>query len=327
MNSNPTSGPSVEELNTKKQWEAINDHLREMHVWTEGISSPLSTSPAGRSANINSPVVTRSHINQHNPLYRRSEGDIQQAALNVKKTSNPPQSAPVLPEGYELKWENEAKPEQATFVSTNHGNSSNMPQSSVMSHSAMSCIIDSKVDNFHARPFSGLDQAVDKMFESNTKQNLIIGSRQTGDRYTSFARTSSNSPAPGLHSSISVPSMKIDASASYSQKPASSHPVGYPLHHQTSSPLLRTSLYTSSPTPRRKSTPTPTSAFRSNARVGQSQRILASSAQASNIVSNFPYNAFANDNILLTELVDEVEEPPKVADLNDDREYTRGKIC
>ncbi|CAK8672839.1 unnamed protein product [Clavelina lepadiformis] len=84
---------------TQKQWETINNHLKQMHVWADEVNSNLSTSP-GAQVKSRTP---KSHP-PHNPMYRRSEGDIQGKPLDKTKLATPPQSAPVLPEGFVLQW-------------------------------------------------------------------------------------------------------------------------------------------------------------------------------------------------------------------------------
>nr|CAB3266778.1 TGF-beta-activated kinase 1 and MAP3K7-binding protein 2-like [Phallusia mammillata] len=96
-------GDLVDDVTHGKQWEAINDHLREMS-WTN-VATPLSTSPGNPGGHAPPPCLQRIHTT-HNPQYRRSEGDLQGKTLNAKQAIQPPQSAPILPEDYEPKWAN-----------------------------------------------------------------------------------------------------------------------------------------------------------------------------------------------------------------------------
>nr|XP_026690565.1 TGF-beta-activated kinase 1 and MAP3K7-binding protein 2-like [Ciona intestinalis] len=97
--------PTYDTEDNQKQWETINDHVQQMLFLTDGITggSPLSTSPAIPSPLTSPPQVnSRVHHTSHNPMYRRSEGDIQGRPTEQLNLAPTPQTAPVL--GFQPHW-------------------------------------------------------------------------------------------------------------------------------------------------------------------------------------------------------------------------------
>jgi len=100
MNQVNSGDESVDSNDDKsKQWEAIDNHLKQMNWFEEG-HSPLSASPSNMALNN---FIPRPHP-QHNPMYRRSEGDLDGRTLKTVEVSQPPQSAPILQKGFVPNW-------------------------------------------------------------------------------------------------------------------------------------------------------------------------------------------------------------------------------
>ena len=302
------------DFNSQEQWEAINKHMQQMNVWTEESPSPLSTSPANR--NTTSSVVTRSHSSQHNPSYRKSEGDIRGTGLTVQKPCNPPQSAPIRADDFELKWgkENtkpriEILPESSVYP---------LPSAEQELVDVSDFIVPQSFSNQSNPTSNNNDRYVDA---ANMKEHMHVGHvRSKGDdEHFHYMKPGSASPLQVLRSSTSNPSMKLHNAPAAHYKPNDAQPALYALPHQTSSPLLHVQSFNkSSPSARRKSAPIASVGMRKN---NYFQR--SGSAHQSTF---FPGFSDETRNLALVKPVQEEEETLPITDVNNDKEYTRGAL-
>ena len=299
MHSNSAANKSdLNELeDPKKQWQEIDDQLRDMqNLLNEETSSPLSSSPANRSA-----AVIRSHSNQYNPMYRRSEGDILGANLTTLSSANPPQSAPVLPEGFELKWDNQ--------------------KSCILPEVGHRVMASNKKDNIYAET-SNSKGLVSETSILGTIPEIKHGHSKSAQDSFAYMRTGNSSPLSTIHpTAMKLHSSNTGSTTSQQYSPYKQadapHPSIYPLHHQTSSPLLQ--VHKSSPSARRKSAPIPATIMRNNVR--PTQRTVS---QHTNVIPNI-FPAFSEEEFTGS-LVQTPEEETQATDVNNDKEYTRGEL-
>ena len=297
--------PSLDDLNSKEQWEAINDHLKQMHLWTESIPSPLSTSPANKN------IVTRSHNNQHNPLYRRSEGDIKSPTFELQKPIKPPQSAPVLLEDYELNWQNQ----DPNYYLNNYS----LPDHSPSNHNEDYKVLVSQ-NSFNND--SSFVNPIDNEAKKEKKKEELIADFVSGDAsYKNSSYSHAHSPGVAkyggriIHSSVSSPSLKVknmNPNQFLGDKVADFHNSSYPATSQ----MMSTVKYMNSPSSRRKSAPN-TGLYHVAPQIA-----ISPSRQPIGIQqTSFP----SLDKIKLPNF-DEIEESNAEVDLDNDREYTRGNF-
>ena len=292
MNSNFTTKatglPLINDPESKRQWDEIDDQLRDMQLLLNEDISTIPSSPA----NLNASVVTRSHSSQYNPLYRRSEGDILGTTLSTSASANPPQSAPVLPEGYQLKWE-----DQQGYVSTGmamnskqEGNRGDTPGNILTAESTLLGAIP-EIKHGHSRSAQGAENF-------------------------SYMRPSNSSPMIAAYSSaVKVQSSSSNVPQQYSpfQPTETSHTPMFPLLHQASFPLLPT--HKNSPSARRKSAPITSSILRNRS----TPRLVSQ-------IPNIPgmgFSAFSEEEFGLN-MVQTPEDEKQPTDANNDKEYTRG---
>lgn len=290
--------PVLDDTNSSRQWETINDHMRQMSLWTEGNQSPLSTSPANRN------IVTRPHNSQHNHLYRRSEGDIQNPPFELQNSLRPPQSAPILPEGYEL---------NPNYYLNNF------------------CDLSSATDQKENKGMNNQNSINNDTSVINLAQNSepvkpeLVYVNQTSHKDSSFnnphsSKSTTRYNSRSIHSSVSSPSLPVQVAKpahQYSIDEAGNTPTpAYPISHHMPS----VTNYKNSPSSRRKSAPTPSSLYQ-----GAPQIAISQSVQPAGIQRHSSASKIVNKNIGLPNFIEDIEESNIEAIVDDDREYTRGK--